>query len=275
MPNADRGPTDLAATLRLEGVLDGSLSPDDVPASMRETARLLASARQPAAGTELSGMPATIELFAAAAAGNLATATTGTATTTSTRNVIPMNKKRMPRRAAAAIIGTLLTAGTAAAASGVIGTSDDGFETGDTVLETVADTEAPDDTQAPEDTLAPEDTTAPDDSVAAEGEEADERGPDASGPAGYGLCTAWSNGGLKNESSPARQALERAAEEAGMSLEDYCAGRFDEKDASRGHGDDESEADEGDDEGEEEAPEVEQQRGNQGNGHGNGKNKHD
>ena len=40
------------------------------------------------------------------------------------------------------------------------------------------------------------------------------QGPDATGPAAYGLCTAWTNGAPKNTDTPAFSALVAAAEAA-------------------------------------------------------------
>jgi hypothetical protein len=47
------------------------------------------------------------------------------------------------------------------------------------------------------------------------------KGPDASGPAAFGLCTAYTAGGL-HKTSVANSALVNAAKSAG-SIKDYCA----------------------------------------------------
>ena len=66
-------------------------------------------------------------------------------------------------------------------------------------------TESPDptDTQSSE----PADTHTPESGTPS----ASPSGPDATGPAAFGLCNAYSHGGLKNPTSPAYQALLKAA----------------------------------------------------------------
>jgi hypothetical protein len=90
---------------------------------------------------------------------------------------------------------------------------------------------------------------------------ADTRGPDATGPAAFGLCTAWGRGAAKNTNNPAFGALLRAAEAAGTDIDGYCA------EVLAGHqGDEAEEAEEADDQ--------DTQRGNgnsNGNGNANGK----
>ena len=60
-------------------------------------------------------------------------------------------------------------------------------------------------------------------------------GPDPTGPAGYGLCNAWSNGGL-GDGSTARRNLEEAAGGA-EAVEAFCAAVVEEKQARRGRPD--------------------------------------
>lgn len=60
-------------------------------------------------------------------------------------------------------------------------------------------------------------------------------GPDPTGPAGHGLCNAWSKGGL-GEGSTARRNLEEAAGGA-EAVEAFCAVVLQEKEARRGRPD--------------------------------------
>ena len=57
-------------------------------------------------------------------------------------------------------------------------------------------------------------------------------GPDPTGPAGHGLCNAWSHGGL-GEGSTARRNLEEAAGGA-AGVEAFCAVVLEERRAHRG-----------------------------------------
>ena len=60
-------------------------------------------------------------------------------------------------------------------------------------------------------------------------------GPDPTGPAGHGLCNAWSKGGL-GDGSTARRNLEEAAGGA-EAVEAFCAVVVQEKEARRGRPD--------------------------------------
>jgi hypothetical protein len=87
----------------------------------------------------------------------------------------------------------------------------------------VAEAADPTSTPSTDDTTTDvaEDPTETDTDTPAElPESAAAQGPDATGPAAFGLCTAFTAGGL-NDTSVAYAALLKAAESAGT-IEDYC-----------------------------------------------------
>lgn len=209
---------------------------------------------------------------------------------------------RMTKRTLVAVISALLVAGTAGAAAsgaltGTVEVSAPGDESTTTVVDDSTTTSTGDDstttTAAGDDstttTAAGDDsttsTTAVDDSTSttAAGDESttaanaevvieeptttvDTRGPDATGPAAFGLCTAWGRGAAKNTNNPAFGALLRAAEEAGTDIDGYCA------DLLAGHEADEADEVEEAEEAEEadESDATDDQDGQRGNGNGNG-----
>lgn len=132
-------------------------------------------------------------------------------------------------KAAAAAVGAVVVAGTAAAVVTVPGLGHAGSRPSAT---------ASDEDSASDDTPS-DDTTSPSSDESTESESADDaapegapsgtpspkgEGPDATGPAAFGLCTAWAHGGLTyakaEKGNPAAKALVEAAGEG--TVEDYC-----------------------------------------------------
>ena len=128
-------------------------------------------------------------------------------------------------KAAAAAVGAVLLAGTATAAVAVpvalAGSDEPSVTSTDTTSGAAGDESTADDpTTASDD--ASDDAT--DDSISAAPQNSAAQGPDATGPAAYGLCTAWAHGGLTyakaEKGNPAAKALVTAAGEG--TVEDYC-----------------------------------------------------
>ena len=289
-----------------DAVLGTSAPAAGVPADFGDTARLLAGLRRPAEAGELAALSDTLQLFAAV-----------TTAPTPTRNETPMIATRISRRAAAAAVATVLLVGTAAAAAGGVLDSPDDPVLGEPVpsSEEVAPSSSEEVAPSSSEEVAPSSSEAEavDDAPESSDEEVPEtsevRGPDATGSAAYGLCTAWTAGGLRNGNSPAHQALVAAAEAAAAeavpaadgeapaeestepltgdeAVEAYCAGVFEAKDASRDDDEDEvddesdddadeadDESDDDDDEDDDEDESGSTERGDRGNGKGNGKGK--
>jgi hypothetical protein len=139
-------------------------------------------------------------------------------------------------KAAAAAVGAVLLAGTATAAVAVpvalgnagghaatasddeSGTDDQSESASDDTTGTVSSSTTDDSTDGATD-------DASDDATGAATPSADRtKGPDATGPAAFGLCTAWAHGGLSyakaEKGNPAAQSLVTAAGEG--TVEDYC-----------------------------------------------------
>lgn len=132
-------------------------------------------------------------------------------------------------KAAAAAVGAVLLAGTATAAVAVpvaLGASDDPSVTAtDTTTGAEGDESTADDpTTGSDDASDGATDDATDDSTSAAPQNSAAQGPDATGPAAYGLCTAWAHGGLTyakaEKGNPAAKALVTAAAEG--TVEDYC-----------------------------------------------------
>ena len=70
--------------------------------------------------------------------------------------------------------------------------------------------------------------------VAFRGPGAHSTGPDASGPAAYGLCQAYLAGGLHHDGNPPAQALAAAAGGADK-VTDYCEGVVGAKHSAANH----------------------------------------
>lgn len=199
-----------------DGLVDGTLH--DAPLHFRGAADVLAAARQPATAAELAGMSAVVQRFAAAAADPVNSHTRSRS----------MRGTRITRRAAVAVVATLLTAGTAAAAAGGVlpspfeGTSDAVVDSSSTEASTTAAATTVESATTEASTTAdPGAVQAP--IVDGSSTTDDQVGPDATGPAAFGLCTAWTHGAPKHTDNPAFGALQRAADAAGQSIDDYCA----------------------------------------------------
>ncbi len=118
---------------------------------------------------------------------------------------------------AAVAVGTVAVGGTvAAAATGTIPTLH--IQNAHARVAVPADTQSPDETASPDPSETP--SPEPSDSVSPSASESPD-GPDASGPAAFGLCTAYTKGGL-DASSTAYGSLVSAAGGA-SNIATYCA----------------------------------------------------
>lgn len=125
-------------------------------------------------------------------------------------------------KAAAAAVGAVVVAGTAAAAVTVPAALG---HASDRPSATASDDEtATDDTSSPAADESTESESADDPTTEAAPTESASQGPDATGPAAFGLCTAWAHGGLSyakaEKGNPAAAALVDAAGDG--TVEDYC-----------------------------------------------------
>jgi len=228
------------------------LPDDQVDALLRgehpEGDGMLADAPQRALLADLfaaaAGPPTDDELASSAAAASWFAARAGRPSAVSSARGRPPARRatRVPRRVIGVTVGVLLTAGTAAAASGALGTSRPAWPSAGraeatpstaatAVVETsVVVTVAADTTVEPTVAVSePAPPTLPSGTAPAQG-------PDASGPAVDGLCIAWSHGHQQHSDNPALGALEAAADAADQTVEEYCADVLDAEDEPRGTG---------------------------------------
>jgi hypothetical protein len=219
-----------------EQLFRGTWSGEDANTVHAHIASIFRAARTPAEGDELTSLDTTVSAFKAAAVG------AQTIQTNSARNK-PMIKKLLTAKAAAAVGAIAFAAAGAAAAAGSLNP----FASSGPTIEITDDTTAPTDvtTPATDDTTASTDDT--DDTTETGGRtEANEQsegaseaqGPDVTGPAKFGLCTAFAAQTKHDESTddttaPASsvaeeqpipfQNLEDAATAAGQTVEEFCA----------------------------------------------------
>ncbi|NEM90063.1 hypothetical protein [Galbitalea soli] len=99
-----------------------------------------------------------------------------------------------------------------------VGTSDETPQPGDTSSPEPSDTPDPTDTPEPTDTATPEPT---DTAVPTPSPTTDAKGPDATGPAAFGLCTAYTHGGLHHPSTAHAALALASGGETGIDA--YCA----------------------------------------------------
>ena len=205
-----RGPDDLSSDMasrsssdRTEQIIAGRASPDDLPDGSARVARLLTALRSPMASDGAREQEAVSGIVAAIAS---APASLDLARR---RRVLP---KLLTAKAAAAAAAMLLVGTGAAAATGSL--PDTAQSTVSRALSHVA-VSVPDPHDHAEDRAHP-------------GEHGDAVGPDATGHAMKGLCTAWSARGKadvargNSGNSIAFTNLRHAAHDAGMLVKDYC-----------------------------------------------------
>jgi hypothetical protein len=211
-------------------LLGGQLDPADAPAGLGELIALVRAAGGPPTSDELGGERAIVEAMAA---------------TQDVIGVRPLGRKPVHARAIhtrAAALAALSVLGIGAVAAAVtanrahdrvtagatttgpivvtVPTTESAATLPSTVPETTPSTEPT--TPSTDSTTAP--TTMPTAEVTPESQEGG-RGPDATGPAAFGLCTAWTahqaNGAQPN--GVAFDNLDAAAAAAGRTTADYCA----------------------------------------------------
>lgn len=185
----------------VESVLRGAVSPDDAPPELRHVAALVDVCRRGAEGDELEGAELSVAAFAAAAVRSV-----GGPNDIQRRSMF--KKLTSARMLAIAAPVVLLGAGSAAAASDALPAP---------AQSAVSTALAHLDVSVPN----------PDSHSNTTPNNANAKGPDLSSgsPAAFGLCTAFTHGGLKNRNSPAYKALESAAHSP-EAIMTYCQGIF-------------------------------------------------
>ena len=193
----------------------------DVPDALAE---LVAAAQAPATADELAGEEALRAAFAEhGPLGAMSGAPVPDGEGTSMRST-----RLSTKLAAAVAVGALSLAGVGAAAltGSLPGVSQD--ESAPLALDDPSEepTAEPTDEPSEEPTTDPseEPTDDPSEEPGDEGTEDAEgakKGPDATGPAAFGLCNAWSKGGLSGTSTAYANLVEAAGSEEG--IESYCA----------------------------------------------------
>lgn len=237
-----------------ERLLSGASAAEETP-ELADVNSVFRALRAPADSTELAGLTSALTAFGAAGV--------AVYSSPSAERTIPMFKKRLTRKTLAAIgVVTLVSAGAAAAAGGVpspfssskpaASTSTDvDDESTDEATDDVAVTEptssTDDETTEATEATDPVETTESLDAAAAAAADAsddtDGQGPDANGPAKFGLCTAFAartkhdpttttEAGATPAAEPDAdstdlpvpfQNLTDAAKAAGQSVADFCA----------------------------------------------------
>lgn len=178
---------------------------------------LVRAAQQPATPEEVAAVPSLVDRFTVQA----------TAAPTVAARGRSIDLSRVSRRTVSAVAAALLVAGTAAAAAGT-GVLPGPLDFGSDEVTVTEDTTEPTDTTT-EDTTPTEETTPTDDTTVDESVPTEDTVVEvlpgveymAMLPEAHGLCTAWNNGGPK-KMNPAFQKLQDAADEAGVSLEEFC-----------------------------------------------------
>ena len=274
--------TDNRLRILADGLFDGGLAADVAPKDLRAAVNVLSAAGRPGSAAELASMAARVRQFSvevnAAAPSSIvrtrvsATAFTSPALSNDIHRSNPMFATRITRKAMSIFAITLLAAGTAAAAAGGALPM---FE--EDATEVVVDND--------DETIVVEDGThkSDDDQPGADSDdETSDSIPEArvenhNGDVDHhGKCTAWTNGSAKSATSPAFAELQTAADEAAVSIDEYCAtllgtpGDDDSADDDSAD-DDESDDDASDDDASDDDESDENGNGNSGNGNsGNG-----
>lgn len=200
---------------RAERLLTGADAPDDLPDGAARVARLFSSLGSRGAAEDPTGEQRAITAIAAAI---------GQAPVPLT----PHRRRRMlpqllSAKAAAAAVAAILAGTTAAAAAGSL--PDPAQKAVSRTLSHV-DISVPSPDDQANDQVGDNADHAPAD--ATDTGNANATGPDATGPAMYGLCTAWAAGpstanpNSRKASSVAFSNLQKAADKAGMSVAEYC-----------------------------------------------------
>jgi hypothetical protein len=212
------------------GVVDGTLSASEVPASLRGAAEVLAAAHQPATSEELAGMMAMVSGFTAAVV------VPAQDSPEPVRSTSRMLTSRITTRAAVMASVGLLVAGTAAAAAG--GAIPSPFHAARAHIAIAADvsTTAAGDTTTtaaggPTTTEAGEPTSAEagETNTTEAGEPTTVAGEPTTTVAGavpgdgrhHGLCEAWSHDNHK-QPNPALSSLDSDAKATGKTVGRFC-----------------------------------------------------
>jgi hypothetical protein len=234
-PNAEMRHDDLDLDLT-DRLLGGELDPADAPQRLAGVIALMRAAGGPPAGDELAGQRAMVEAMAA----------TEDAPGVPFVRRKPVLLRAHSTRAAAVVALAALGVGAAAAAVTANRPSDRAAgPTTEPIVVTVAPTVASTTAETPPltpETTPPETTTTSSTTstttaaATAAATAAGGRGPDATGPAAFGLCTAL----LAHQRSGADpngvafENLDAAAAAAGMATGDYCAAVVAARDAALG-----------------------------------------
>jgi hypothetical protein len=235
MTTSDDLPGDMRRTTfdpdLVERLLDGRLEVDDAPDALAGIAALVRTARSPATAAELIDEPRVLEAMAAAPADASGVPRSG-------RMQVITQLART--KAAAIVVLSALGVGAVAAAVTANRPNDrgNGAPTSAPIVVTVPETQptlpdtVPDTTESTTTSMSTTTTTVAA-QLAAQAAGAG-GGPDATGPAAFGLCTAW-EAHQRSGAEPngvAFQNLDAAAAAAGQTTADYCAGVIAEKTAA-------------------------------------------
>ena len=277
--------TDNGLPILADGLFDGALAADVAPMDLRAAVNVLAVAGRPGSDAELASMAARVRQFSAEinaqpvteAANRSGTqiATRALAHTTvssinprrssdavvfaDTNRSYPMFATRITRKALSIVAITLLAAGTAAAAaSGALPMFvEDSTEVVDDANTSVTD--APDVGDSDNSSESADDGAVVPPSVVSvvvnKNGEVDR----------HGKCTAWTHGAAKDATNPSFAELQVAADDAGLTIDEYCAAFL-----SSDHSDEVSDDDAGtaDHNGSDKPENSRGDRGNSGNGNG-------
>jgi hypothetical protein len=190
-----------------DAIVSGGADLDDLASPLRHIAALVETARGPAVPGELAGEDVMVASFITAL--------------TAARTVADadLRRRRAKRRAAKAIaaLAILTFTGTAAAASNHLP---------DSVQTAVADVSSHVGIHLPKPKHAPKTSDDPSSDDGTDAGSSTGNGPDATGPAKAGLCTAhFARGTSPSEHAGgvAEQNLEAAAADAGQTVDEYCA----------------------------------------------------
>jgi hypothetical protein len=223
-----------------ERLLSGTSNVDETD-ELADVSAVLAALRQSAEPDELSGLDSVLAAFGAAVVTAQALP--------STLRTFPMTKKRLTRKSLAAIVGITLVSAGAAAASGVVSTPFSAQRPSVASSMHFAPKDSTDETDADETTPATDKVESDDATEVAAADAADDatvgtdgQGPDVTGPAKFGLCTAYAARTKHDEvttttaavTPPAEPAtvdslpvpfqnLTDAADAAGQTVAEFCA----------------------------------------------------
>lgn len=212
LPPPDQQPTDPWA---LERLLAGGLQD-----SSSELAQLLDALVAPASQDELAGETAAVTAF-----GELGSGVSSAPTSTSGRSRMLTSLVASKLAIATATAGVALAGTVAAAYAGALptGLQNAAHHTIGAPAASIAKADATDEASSPADEpSATEDPTSTQDPTSTGSPTSTSVGPDATGPAAFGLCTAYTHGGLAT-TSIAYQSLVKAAGGSASGIAAYCA----------------------------------------------------